>query len=197
MEFEKASNYIQEVLKTQLSPLLFYHSYAHTMGVLKAAVEIAKDENILNEQELLLLKTAALYHDSGFLNTYENNTEEEACVIAREVLPKFDYNSFEIETVCKLIMKTKMPQQPETHLEKILCDADLNYLGHDNFIVIGNKLLQELNAMGKPIDEKEWNKLQIEFLQSHHYWTATAILNRENKKAEHLQRLKDSVLINK
>ena len=197
MEFEKASKYIQEVLKTQLSPLLFYHSYDHTMGVLKAAVEIAKDENIQDDEQLTLLKTAALYHDSGFLNTYDNNTEEEACVITRNILPGFSYNSFQIETICQLIMKTKMPQQPETHLEKILCDADLNYLGHDNFIVIGNKLLQELNAMGKTIDEKEWNKLQIEFLQSHHYWTATVISKRESKKAEHLQRLKELVLVNK
>lgn len=119
MEFEKASNYIQEVLKTQLSPLLFYHSYAHTMGVLKAAVEIAKDENIQDEDDLLLLKTAALYHDTGFLNVYEKIRKKKR-VRLQEVLPRFDYNSLQIEIICKLIMKTKMPQQPETHLENIM-----------------------------------------------------------------------------
>ncbi len=197
MEFEKASHYIQEVLKTQLSPLLFYHSYDHTMGVLKAAVEIANNENIQSEEDLILLKTAALYHDCGFINAYENHTEEAACVIVNEVLPGFGYNRAQIEIICQLIMKTKMPQQPETHLEKILCDADLSYLGHDNFVKIGNKLFQELNAMGKSIDEKEWNIMQIDFLQTHHYWTATAISNREKIKAEHLKRLQEMVLINK
>ncbi len=189
MEYEKASNHILELLKTRLSPLLFYHSYEHTLSVLKAVIEISWDENIQSHEDLILLKTAAVYHDCGFLNTYEIDSEEESCKIAKEILPEFDYNSFQIESVCKLIMKTKMPQTPETLLEKILCDADLNYLGQDDFIIIGNKLLRELNAMGKNISEKEWNKLQIDFLEAHHYWTSSVISKRENKKAEHLQRL--------
>lgn len=190
MQYEKASNFILDILKTRLSPLLFYHSYEHTLSVLKAAIEISIDENIQSKEDLILLKTAAVYHDCGFLNTYENDSEEESCKIAKEFLPAFDYNSFQIESVCKMIMKTKMPQNPETLLEKILCDADLNYLGQDDFIITGNKLLQELNANGKNISEKEWNKLQIDFLESHHYWTQTLISKRANKKAEHLQRLK-------
>ena len=124
-----------------------------------------------------------------FFRNFSDYNQIISYVFKHKARVQFDYNSFQIESVCKLIMKTKMPQTPETLLEKILCDADLNYLGQDDFIIIGNKLLRELNAMGKNISEKEWNKLQIDFLEAHHYWTSSVISKRENKKAEHLQRL--------
>lgn len=197
MQFEQASNYIQEELKSKLSPILFYHNYAHTMYVLKSAIEIAEAENISDNESLTLLKTAALFHDTGFLKTYEGETEAEACKIAEEALVKFDYTKEQIEIICRMIMKTKMPQQPVTHLEKILCDADLNYLGTESFVSIGNNLLKELNAHGKEIGEKEWDELQIDFLSSHHYWTESAIAKRENKKTENLNRLKQLVYQNK
>ncbi len=38
--------------------------------------------------------------------------------------------------------------------------------------------------------EKEWQKLQINSLQSHHYFTETEKRLREKKKQEHLNLLK-------
>ena len=154
MKFTEASLYIQEELKNKLSATLFYHNYLHTMYVLKSAIEIAEAEKIKDADELTLLKTAALYHDSGFINVYDLVTEEEACKIAEEALKRFDYSKVQIDIICRMIMKTKMPQEPETHLEKILCDADLDYLGTENFVPIGNNLLKELNAHDKNISEQ-------------------------------------------
>ena len=197
MQFEQASNFIQQELKDKLSPDLYYHNYHHAMYVLKSAVEIAEAENIMDEEQLTLLKTAALFHDTGFINVYEVDAEEEACRIAEESLVNFGYSKSQIEIINAMIMKTKMPQEPETHLQKILCDADLNYLGTENFISIGNNLLKELNAHGKNLSEKEWDDLQIEFLSSHRYWTNYAIAKREGKKTENLNQLKQLVYQNK
>ena len=197
MQFEKANHFIQEELKTNLSPDLYYHNYNHTMYVLNSAIELAEAEGITDEEQLTLLKTAALFHDSGFLNVYETEAEEEACLIARKVLARFEYSMAQIEIICELIMKTKMPQVPKTHLQKILCDADLDYLGTDNFISIGNNLLKEYNAHDRNIGEKEWDELQIDFLSNHHYWTSSAISKREKKKNDNLNRLKLSVYQNK
>ncbi len=190
MEFEKVSSYIQEVLKTQLSPLLQYHSYDHTMLVLKSAVEIASIELIHNKEDLIILKTAVLFHDCGFLKTYEKNTEEEACIVARKNLLNFNYSTNQIEIICNLIMKTKVPQSPSTLLEKILCDADMYYLGDDDYENISDGLFLELNSYGKNIGVKDWLEIQINFIASHHYWTNSCILNLEAKKQENLFRLK-------
>ncbi len=195
MQFEKVNSYIQQVLKTEISPFLVYHSLAHTLGVLDAAIEIAKEENITNENDLIILKTAAIFHDCGFINVYDHEVEEEACLIAKRVLPGYEYSADQIEQICKLILKTKIPQQPETQLEKILCDADLNYLGDNDYEIISNRLFLELNSNGKNISEKEWLELQIDFLERHHFWTNSCIVRNEQKKQEHLSRLKNFVLV--
>ena len=192
MHYHKTERYIAEFLQSHLPENLFYHNYNHTLDVLNAVIEIAKGENV-NGHELNLLKTAALFHDCGFTVTYHGH-EEEGCKIAREKLPLFDYSNEQIELVCSLIMATKTPQNPQTHLEKILCDADLFYLGTDSFKETGQKLFREWKEQGKISSEKEWDKMQIEFLESHHYLTRYAIENREKKKAEHLKKLKEKVV---
>ncbi|MEZ4827041.1 MAG: HD domain-containing protein [Bacteroidia bacterium] len=128
-------------LKDELPESLTYHGIHHTMDVLDAAVEIGESEGIQGE-ELILLKTAALYHDSGFTKTYQGH-EAEGCDIAKEYLPRFGYSSEQIEKICGMIMATRIPQTPCNLLEKILCDADLYYLGRNDFYPVGNSLFQE------------------------------------------------------
>jgi hypothetical protein len=111
-----------------------------------------------------------LFHDAGFLETY-NNHEEASCNIARRCLPQFDYSDEEIEEVCKLIMVTKLPQRPASKLEYILCDADLFYLGTDTYFYTSKKLFDELKAVHLIKNNKQWYNLQVNFLHSHRYFT--------------------------
>jgi uncharacterized protein len=83
-------------------------------------------------------------------------------------------------------MATKLPQEPHSLLEQIICDADLDYLGRDDFFKIGDRLYNELVAANIIANETDWNILQIGFLQKHHYFTATAKGLRDDKKQEHL-----------
>ncbi len=84
MQLEKAEKYIIELLRSKLPSNLCYHDLEHTYIVLKKSMEIAREENITEEHDLNLLKTAALYHDSGFINVYDNH-EEESCRIAARI----------------------------------------------------------------------------------------------------------------
>lgn len=190
MQFQKAENFISQLLKSGLPAGLYYHSYEHTFDVLNAATTLAHEEGITDTEEFVLLKTAALFHDCGFIHVYKNH-EEEGCKIAMEILPTFDYSPEQVEIICKLIMKTKYGSQPETLLEKILCDADLDYLGRDDFEIISERLHKELTELDKIKNVTEWNRLQIQFLQSHRYYTPSAHKKRDAKKAEQLQKLKE------
>lgn len=192
MQLEKAREYVMKLLEERLSPLLCYHDINHTLTVYDKSLDIARSENVTDEHELNLLKTAALYHDCGFIHVYENH-EDEGCRIAREVLPGFDYTPEEIDVICNMIMKTKLPQRPVTKLEMILCDADLDHLGRDNFHEVGDKLYKEWKAMNKHMSEREWNEVQVHFLETHHFWTDTCKEHREKKKAENLRGLKEKL----
>jgi hypothetical protein len=82
----------------------------------------------------------------------------------RENLPSFGYSEADITTICGMIMATRIPQSPANLLESILCDADLDYLGRDDFKKIGQTLFEEFTEYSILHDEQAWNRLQVSFL---------------------------------
>lgn len=191
MQFENVGRFILNKLRLELPAALSYHSVLHVKDVYAAAEMIGRQENI-SGQEMKLLLSAAWFHDSGFLRGPKDH-EEESCRIARQFLPDFDYTAEEIEQICGMVMATKIPQSPKNHLEQILADADLDYLGRDDFFETGNKLFSELSIFGFLNTEDEWDRLQVRFLESHYYFTPTAIRLRQAKKEAHLVLVKSKI----
>ncbi len=191
MQFEKVKKHIMAKLKKELPKNLTYHSLGHIKDVYTAAETLAKMEDITGEEHTLLL-TAVLFHDSGFLRQQKDH-EAISCEFVREILPKFDYTPDQIDRICGMIMATKIPQTPHNRLEEIICDADLDYLGRDDFFKIGNYLYDELSMYGLINNENEWNKLQERFLEGHHYFTTSAINLRKGKKDEYLAQIKEKI----
>ena len=191
MQFTEAKKFIMNKLKKELPKHLFYHSVEHIKDVYDSAKAIAKAEKIKKEEKDLLL-TAALFHDSGFIIDQKEH-ERLSSEIAEKYLPDFDYTPEQIKVIRGMIMATKIPQSPKNHLEEIICDADLDYLGRDDFFVIGDKLFAELSMYGIIDSENDWNKLQVTFLEKHHYFTKTAIKNRKAKKEQHLELIKSKI----
>lgn len=188
MDLEHARQYILDRLDRELPADLSYHCPQHTRDVVAASLRIGKREGF-HDGDLLLLETAALYHDAGFLHQYQNH-EERSCAIVQEVLPQYGYSDRAITVLCEMIMATKIPQSPKSLLAEVLCDADLDYLGSEQFYPIGNTLFQEFMKYGILSDEKAWNRLQVRFLESHSYFTQTAIHERNPGKLRHLAEVK-------
>lgn len=189
MDVTGAETFILTQLRHGLSETLYYHSLNHVLDVVDAAMALADQEGVSDPEQLALLKTAALYHDCGFMTSYQGH-EEVGCDYVQLVLPQFDYSDWQIDIICGLIRATKVPQEPQTHLERILCDADLDYLGRDDFQPIAYSLFRELQARNMVTDEATWNRIQVRFLESHHYWTPTAIRQRQAEKAARLAELR-------
>ena len=195
MQFGEAKKFILGKLRNELPQYLSYHSVEHVKDVFESCKSIAESEGVKGD-DLKLLLTAALFHDSGFLKGPKEH-EKKSCQIAKKHLPDYGYTAAQIKTICGMIMATKVPQQPKTHLEEIICDADLDYLGREDFFTIGDKLFAELSVYGILSTEDEWNSLQARFLESHHYFTKTAIKNRQKKKDKYLKIVKSKIGNNK
>ncbi|HRD81293.1 MAG: HD domain-containing protein [Saprospiraceae bacterium] len=191
MNYHAAKAFIVEKLERELSADLTYHGLHHTLDVLHITEELCLMESI-GVYESMLLKTAALFHDSGFI---KNNKDHETlgCAIAREHLPRYDYTPLEIERICSMIMATKIPQSPANFLEAILCDADLDYLGREDFFDIGSTLFQELKTYQVLQREEDWNRLQVSFLEKHAFFTPTNQRRRAPRKQAYLEQLKQVV----
>jgi uncharacterized membrane-anchored protein YitT (DUF2179 family)/predicted metal-dependent HD superfamily phosphohydrolase len=188
-QFEKAQAFLLQKLQQELPAYLTYHNAAHTEGVMKATAHLCQREGVPEEDRWLLM-TAALFHDAGFLRTYDNH-EEMSCDVAWETLPAYGYRNESIEAVCRLIMVTKLPQAPTSHYEEIICDADLYYLGTVEFAVIAGQLYKEWQAAGHVQSEEEWKARQLRFLQHHRYFTATARAEMDPKKKAHIRALRE------
>ncbi|MCY7411077.1 MAG: HD domain-containing protein [Chitinophagales bacterium] len=190
-EYKKAEKFILSRLKKELSPKLTYHGVDHTYDVLDAALKIGAKEKITKEQEYLL-SVACCFHDSGFIYLYKGH-EERGCKIAEEFLPKYKFSKADIEIICGMIMATKIPQQPKTHLEQIIADADLDYLGRTDFYSIGKTLFEEMKAYKFLETPQQWNQVQINFFKMHHYHTQTSIKNRAPEKKKRLEEIEKIV----
>lgn len=189
INYYKAERHIIKVLERGLSPKLHYHSIAHTKDVVRAVERYALLEGVTDEG-LFLLKSAATYHDAGFVESYEKN-EPIGARMAEEILPKYGYSEQHILQIKELIFVTQIPHQPKNKLEEIICDADLDYLGRDDFHEIADKLRRELREHGKIDSDRKWDEMQIAFLRMHRYFTPTAIASRQEKKDKNLQEVLD------
>jgi uncharacterized protein len=165
----------------KLNPNLTYHCTEHTLDVLEQSIRIAKEEGIENGDELYLLKIAALYHDTGFLETYALH-EKKSCELFLSDSEQYQLSDDQKNIVLNLIMSTQIPQKPHTLLEKIICDADLDYLGRNDFFSIGDSLRKEFLCFNIVGNDEEWNKLQLNFLQNHSYHTSSSQKLREPGK---------------
>jgi len=185
--FESIYNHVTGILETKLDPYLTYHDLGHTLYVLEKAEEIALHEGI-PEEELFLLKVAALYHDIGFTKNRVNH-EAIGCEIAEKDLISFGFSDEHISLIKGMIMATKIPQVAENHLEKILADADLEYMGTDLYFEISEKLYLELKFINPFMTDLEWHNIQVSFLNAHQYFTTYCLEHRELIKQENLAKL--------
>lgn len=186
-----AIDHILRRLAEELPTHLTYHGHHHTIDVLEATERIAKAEGVSNA-EIDLVLVAAAYHDCGFLYGHKDH-ELKGCDIARETLPNYNFGPAEIERVCKMIMATKVPQQPQDELSRILCDADLDYLGRADFEPVSSSLFHELNELNIVSDLQKWNRIQLGFLSEHFYHTDYGKTHRQPQKQQRLEEIRTIV----
>ncbi len=180
MEYARLELYIIEKLHNELKEDLYYHCTEHTIDVCESVERIAVEENV-NEEDTLLLKTAALFHDSGFIFSYENH-EDSSAQYGESILPDYGYNTEQISSIRGMILATKIPQRPNNLLEMIICDADLDYLGRDDFLYKSFLLKREWDIYLRKTTLNQWYTQQLNFLVGHDFFTETSKKNREANK---------------
>jgi len=191
IQFTDIQEIILDKLEMDLPGYLFYHNVKHTVDVV-TEVELIGWAEGCSDEEILLLKTAALFHDAGHIVEYDNH-EYHSTQIARQMLPEFNYSPDQIERICSIIMSTKLPPKPTDLLENIICDSDLDYLGRSDFIPVSNTLYEELKAQNKMGSLNDWNKIQVRFISGHQYFTKTARRLREVNKQLQIERIQSLI----
>ena len=183
--------FVAELLKGNIPSYYYYHNYEHTLYVADKAIEIGKGEDC-TEREIELVNAAALWHDTGYIKTYKDH-ERESALLATQYLPVYGYSEEEINSISGMIMATGVPQSPKNKLEEIVADADLEYLGTDEAGHKAELFFKELKHLDPSLTHEKWDRKQISFLKSHHYFTRFCKETKERAKSLYLESLLEKV----
>jgi predicted metal-dependent HD superfamily phosphohydrolase len=179
----KSKAFAEDVFKDRAFEKRSFHNIVHTQDVVRAAREIGIQSE-LNEDELESAVIAAWLHDIGYLEG-ANEHERKAADKAKALLNDWGASHKKILEVTEAILSTKVPQQPRSLISKVLCDADLHHLSTDACQERAEQLRAEWENVGeKKLQDAEWLKTNLEFMESHRYHTpyGQAILQQGKKK---------------
>ena len=191
---KKVDRYIRDLFRDELPDGVKYHDANHTLhptrGVVAVADKLAVAEKVSeNDRELII--AAAYFHDTGYIREYGHN-EPVAARMAGRILTLIGYLPGEIKTIQKMILSTDLRRGPDTHSEKILCDADLDNLGRDDFFELDDKLRQGRRVRGLDVsDDVKWYQGTLEIMQSYPYHTEAQKKLRDPGRQKNLKKLLD------
>lgn len=191
-DFDHMRQDVLNRLKSMLPEEVIYHDLGHTLNVEKAVIRLGNLEG-LDDEEMMLLRTAALFHDTGFIFTYNHN-ELHAVRLMEQMLPKYGFSQEQVETIRGMILATANDIEPKGILQEIICDADHDYLGRADYYIVSGKLREEMEAFGESFNEEEWIRFQLRFLEDKHvFYTITAKNIRDKGKQNRIRELKASL----
>lgn len=191
-DFEGAITYAHNRMRQELDTRLTYHNLAHTFDeVLPTALHLAA-LNQLEASRVDLLAVAAAFHDIGFIRQRDGH-EQQGTKLARKILPGYGFSAEQIEAIAGMILATQLPQSPTNLSEQILADADLDVLGRDDFWPRNNDLRTERANYGDLLTDREWFQAQLEFLETHHYFTPASRALRNKQKQQYVAEIKNKL----
>lgn len=189
----QAKDFVTGLFEKKLPNDLLYHNWSHTYEVVQVA-EMLADKSDLSERELETLLIAAWFHDTGYIDTYQNH-EEESLKYVDDFLSDKDYDEEGKKEIYQLILSTKVDQKPTSKLEQLLHDADLAHLGRKRFFRVGELLRVELeNYLDESYTEHEWAKEQYRFITSNDFITEAAKIEFGNRRAKNIKEQRDNIV---
>ena len=184
---EKIFNDLSNILDENYS----YHNLDHTKRVISAAVEIGINYD-LSEKDWKCLLTACLLHDYGFIESHVEH-EKISVKLSYQILPKYGFSETDIQIINSLIIVTKLEKKPKNLLESIIRDADLEYLGSEDFIKISPLLKKEWINCEVVKSDSEFYKIQYDFILNHSFYTDFMIENSIKQKKVNIDYAKSMI----
>lgn len=183
---QKADDFILNLFKEKLSNTFVYHNYTHSKRVYKSINEIIEGTDV-TKQEKVVLRLAALLHDTGY-TVKRDGHEEESVKIATQFLEENGVDQNTIDDVNKCIIATKFKDKPNSRLEEMIRDADASHFGKDYFTEASEFLRQEYKSQGlKNYSPREWRDENIKVLiEKHQFYSDYALRNWQKVKEDNL-----------
>ena len=191
--YKKIEEYVTGLFEQMHAPSLVFHSLEHTQNVVKHTQEISGHYQV-SENDMLILYTAAWFHDTGHLFTAPAKHEEMSCEIMKKFMKDYIDDEKTIEAIEGCIMSTKMPRNPQNLLQEIICDADTYHLGTKDFKKNNKKAFEESKLRFNEVDPIKFNESTIKMFETHAFYTSYCKDLLDKRKKKNLKKLKKKTL---
>ena len=185
--YKKIEEYVTALFEQMHNPVLVFHNLDHTQAVVKRTKEIAGHYKV-SEDDMLVLFTAAWFHDTGHLFTEPSKHEAMSC----EVMRKFMTGKVDdaiIDQVDGCILATKFPRNPKNLLQQIICDADTYHFGTKDFKDTNKRTFKEQSLRLGETDPQKFNDETVKMLENHQFYTNYAKTLLNERKLKNMKKL--------
>jgi len=189
LKLQDVEEYVFNKLENELPENLYFHNIKHAMNVSSTVELIGRAEN-LNDEEMLIIRTAAVFLNSGFLTDYRRH-EDYRCEFASDILPLFKYSESITLKVCHLLGVSFDKMKPASKLEKIMFDSYYDFLGKVDLQGAALALFREQNEYGIAENKKQWIENFISLVEKYEFYTLTASKMRAVSKEEQMKILRN------
>ena len=184
--------HVRELYRAKIPLWRTFHNFHHTSEVVRHSRQLA-DHYGLNGSESFALLAASWFHDTGF-SLGNKDHEQNSSEIAKAFLMPYRIDEVILGSIRDIIMATKLPANPKTISQKILCDCDLQHLASTEYSNWSEALRLELEHQNRePFTDEGWNEENIAFLASHEYFTDYARKNWSPLKSINLLRIQSAL----
>jgi HD superfamily phosphodiesterase len=187
-----SSEFVSHFLKENLPSEFTYHNFIHAREVFEAVTELGKNSG-LSDEELEIIQIAAWFHDTGFIKDYQDH-ENKSIEIAKEFLENIRYPDKKINRITEIIVMTDMANIPISLSDKIIRDADILYIGKEDFYYKCLALKSELEIIDhKKLTESEWLNFNLDFINGTVFFTDYAKSKYEPGRQKNISRLNEMI----
>jgi HD superfamily phosphodiesterase len=194
----KAENFVTALFEGNTHDALLFHNLEHTKNAVTRAKEIALQYE-LSEKDQAILYIAAWFHDTGHLFVDPAMHEVKSIELMKTFFAGQTAGEFEndlVPAIEKCILATRIPCEPKTIPEQILCDADRYYTGTKDFKNANKRLKKEYTLRKLVSSNDNWNKTSLEILEAQQFYTPYCKALLEKGKQKNMERLREKNIKN-
>lgn len=185
------SEFVFDLFKEKLPANYVYHNYKHTLETVKACKDLASEYDLTSrDHEILLL--AAWFHDTGYVESYENHEEHSVAIMKNHLGGQ--YKTEDITEIESLILSTKFGVKPDGTLQEILHDADYINIGKKKFNERAELIRIEWErVLNKVYTNDEWAVQQLNFLLCTSFKTEEAISKYDDQREINIRQQRELI----
>ena len=166
---------LSDMYQESMKEYLKFHDKRNLKNIITQSELIGRAE-WFNDEEMIILLLASAFIMTGFVSNY-SDPYPDSIELMNQIAPDFGFSVAQIEEA-GLVIFDALKDKPDTGPGKVLSDSINSFYGRVDCMSMLALLFEEISAVNKELDRKEWYRGQLVKISGHQFQTPTAQMLR-------------------